>query len=78
MRTVFICHEGAILNQRVLPRWLNSFSELVGIIVLRETKKRVWQRICAEMRRNAIFFKQRNLLTLNGKKFPEMVLEWRL
>jgi hypothetical protein len=51
MKTLLICHDGAGLDQHGLTRWLASFSELVGVIVLRETRQRVWQRIRREIQR---------------------------
>src|SRR5271166_1834722 len=33
MKTLLICHDGAPLDQVVLARWLNSFSNLVGLVV---------------------------------------------
>jgi hypothetical protein len=51
MKTLLICHDGAALDQHGLGRWLASFSELVGVIVLRESRRRVWQRMRREIRR---------------------------
>jgi folate-dependent phosphoribosylglycinamide formyltransferase PurN len=51
MRTLLICHDGAHLDQIALARWLASFSQLAGVVVLRETKKRGWRRIRREIRR---------------------------
>lgn len=51
MRTVLICHEGAALDERGLASWLASFSELAGIVVLRETGQRMRQRIRREVKR---------------------------
>jgi peptidoglycan/xylan/chitin deacetylase (PgdA/CDA1 family) len=51
MRTLIIFHEGAKLDEIGLTRWLGSFSQLVGIVVLRETKQRVWRRIRRELKR---------------------------
>lgn len=51
MRTLLICHEGAELDREGLARWLASFSDLVGIIVLREKPQRMWRRIKREMKR---------------------------
>lgn len=51
MKTLLICHEGARLDRYGMSRWLSSFSELVGIIVLRETKKRMRKRIRREIER---------------------------
>jgi hypothetical protein len=51
MRTVLICHEGATLDRRGLARWLASFSDLSGIVVLRETGQRMRRRIQREVKR---------------------------
>jgi methionyl-tRNA formyltransferase len=51
MRTLLICHDGALLDQEGLAGWLASFSDLVGIVVLRETKGRAWRRVRREIRR---------------------------
>src|SRR5438045_9642842 len=51
MRTLLICHAGAALDEQALARWLASFSELVGVIVLREPKQRMWRRVKREWRR---------------------------
>lgn len=51
MRTVLICHEEANLTYKGLSRWLASFSDLVGIVVLRETTQRGCRRIQREIER---------------------------
>src|SRR5262245_62110702 len=51
LRTVLICHENAPLDSEVLARWLASFSHLSGIVLLRETRQRLWRRIRREVRR---------------------------
>jgi hypothetical protein len=51
MRTLLICHDGAQLDQVVLARWLNSFSTLVGIVVIQEPATRVWRRVRREIKR---------------------------
>ena len=51
MRTVLICHEDAALDREGLGRWLASFSDLVGIIVLREKKEQLWRRSKREWKR---------------------------
>lgn len=51
MRTLLICHEEEQLNRDVMPRWLASFSTLVGIVVLRETAQRKERRIQRELKR---------------------------
>jgi methionyl-tRNA formyltransferase len=54
MRTVLICHDGARLDQVGLANWLASFSHLAGVIVLREPRRRLWQRVKHECRRSGI------------------------
>lgn len=51
MRTFFICHQEEVLNREILPRWLASFSQLSGILVLRETRKQKRRRIQREFAR---------------------------
>lgn len=50
-RTLLICHEGALLDQDGLARWLNSFSKLTGIVLLRETGSRERRRVKRELDR---------------------------
>src|SRR5689334_22998272 len=51
MKTVLICHAGDRLNETGLARWMASFSELTGIVVLHETNRRMWKRIRREVKR---------------------------
>lgn len=51
MRTVLICHADDVLNREGLARWLASFSDLSGVLVLKETKKRLWRRVRREVKR---------------------------
>ena len=51
MKTLLICHDGAQLDQVILARWLNSFSELVGIVIVQEPSSRMWQRVRREVKR---------------------------
>lgn len=51
MRTLLICHEGALLDQDALARWLASFSDLVGVVVLRERGQRKFKRVRREIGR---------------------------
>ena len=52
MKTLLICHEDSALDREVIPRWLASFSDLVGVVVLSEPKSRRAQRIRREIRRS--------------------------
>jgi len=51
MKTLLICHEGASLDREALARWMSSFSDLAGIVVLRENKQRISRRIRREVKR---------------------------
>jgi folate-dependent phosphoribosylglycinamide formyltransferase PurN len=51
MKTLIICHDGAALDKEGLARWLASFSEVVGLVVLRETGKRARRRVSTEIKR---------------------------
>lgn len=51
MRTLLICHEGALLDAEGLARWLASFSHLVGLVILGETQTRMRRRIRREIKR---------------------------
>lgn len=54
MKTLLICHDDAKLDREGLARWLASFSDLAGIIVLHEKKHQIWRRIKREIRRVGI------------------------
>ena len=51
MTTLLICHDGARLDRIGIARWLASFSTLGGVIILRETKQRIWRRVRREIKR---------------------------
>lgn len=51
MKTLLICHSGEPVSRQGLSRWLASFSDLVGVIVLDEKKGRLRQRIRREISR---------------------------
>ena len=55
MKTLLICHDGAELDLVVMARWLNSFSSLVGIVIIQEPQSRVWRRIRREVKRIGTF-----------------------
>jgi len=48
MRTVLICHDETILARDGSPRWLASFSDLAGIIILHEQRGKFWTRVRKE------------------------------
>lgn len=51
MKSLLICHEGATLPRESLARWLASFTELAGILVIRESRQRQIKRIKREIAR---------------------------
>jgi hypothetical protein len=51
MRSVLICHEEDELNRAGLARWLGSFTDLAGIVALRETAVRKRKRVRREIER---------------------------
>jgi hypothetical protein len=51
MRTLLICHDDAPLDREGLVRWMASFSEVVGVVVIEEEPARMRQRIRRELRR---------------------------
>jgi Formyl transferase len=54
LRTVLICHHDEPLTAHGLARWLASFTDLAGLVVIHETKQRFWRRIRREIRRVGI------------------------
>jgi hypothetical protein len=54
MKTLLICHEDAALDREVIPRWLASFSDLAGVLVLKETGSRRRDRIRREISRSGL------------------------
>jgi hypothetical protein len=51
MKTVLICHAEAPIDREGLARWMNSFSELVGIVELLEPPERQRKRVKKELER---------------------------
>jgi hypothetical protein len=51
MRTLLICHEEDELNRVGLASWMTTFSDLAGVVVLRETRERKKKRIRREIDR---------------------------
>jgi hypothetical protein len=51
MRTLLICHHDAELDRDGLARWLESFSEFTGSVVIREPGSRLRRRIKREIER---------------------------
>jgi hypothetical protein len=50
MRTVLICHESEEFNRELVARWLASFSNLAGILLLKETRRQKLRRIRRQLR----------------------------
>jgi methionyl-tRNA formyltransferase len=51
MKSLLVCHHDAPLNREALARWLSSFSNLVGILVLQETRQQRFRRYRRELKR---------------------------
>jgi len=51
VKTLLICHHDEPLNRVGVARWLGSFSDLVGIVEIREPARRLRLRIQREIRR---------------------------
>jgi Formyl transferase len=52
VKTLLICHDEYPLDREAIARWLASFSDLVGLIVLSENKGQIWRRIQRELKRS--------------------------
>jgi Formyl transferase len=50
-RTVLICHHDEPLNCYGLARWLAAFTDLAGVVVIREPSARFWKRVKREITR---------------------------
>lgn len=50
-RVMLICHDGAELHSEGIARWIASFADLAGILVVREPGVAFWRRIRREIRR---------------------------
>ena len=51
MKTALICHDDDHLSRQALPRWMASFSEIVGIVSIAERREQKKNRIKRELRR---------------------------
>lgn len=51
MRTIFICEAGDTFAHEIFVPWLRSFSNLVGVIEIQDTRQRRWKRVRATWRR---------------------------
>jgi hypothetical protein len=54
VRTALICSERSVFNRRVLPAFLASFSDLAGVVVIRETTGNRWRPLKREWRRSRL------------------------
>ena len=54
MRTALICHHDNPLNREVLPRFMGTFSDLAGVVVIRERPGRMKKRLLFEWRRSRL------------------------
>jgi hypothetical protein len=51
VKTLLICHDDSALHREGLTRWLASFSQLSGILILHEGRRTIWRRAKRELRR---------------------------
>ncbi len=51
MRTVLICHHDSRVDCEGLTRWLDSFTDLVGVVILEEQPGRFYRRVRKEVSR---------------------------
>jgi len=56
IKSILICHEDSTFDVEGLSRWLASFSELKGIVILRERNDRKFKRIKREIGRSGLRF----------------------
>jgi len=73
-RTLLICQADCALDLEGLARWLASFSNLTGIVVLHGTKRQLWRRVRREVRRVGWL---RFLDVLAFRLYYKLALEWR-
>jgi hypothetical protein len=50
-RSVLVCHADSRLNREGIARWLASFTDLVGMIVIEEGRGQTWARVRREVKR---------------------------
>lgn len=55
-RSVLICHHDEPLNRYGLARWLAAFTDLAGVVVIREPNARFWKRVKREIKRVGLFW----------------------
>ena len=54
MKTLLICHSDSIISKKMISSWLQSFSDLSGIVIISETKNRFAVRVKHEIKRVGI------------------------
>jgi folate-dependent phosphoribosylglycinamide formyltransferase PurN len=54
MKTLLICHESSSFDRELLARWLQSFSNLVGLVCLQDPAVATWRRARREIKRVGI------------------------
>lgn len=54
MKILLICHESARFDEELLARWLHSFSDLVGLVLLQDSPTTKWRRVRREIKRVGI------------------------
>jgi methionyl-tRNA formyltransferase len=82
MRSVLICQSDADLVQAVMPRWLDGFTELAGILVIRDKASNRWRKLKKCVARDGILatldllafrLYQRAFLTKADRAFEQSV-----
>ena len=54
MRSVLICQHDAALVREIMPRWLSSFSDLAGIVVIRDNPAQRWKKLKRSIQRDGV------------------------
>jgi folate-dependent phosphoribosylglycinamide formyltransferase PurN len=54
LRTVLICHDGDAFDQQGLARWMASFSNLAGMVIIQERSGQVGRRVKREVVRSGL------------------------
>lgn len=55
MRSVLICQHDASLVREIMPRWLHSFSDLAGIVVIRDQNSQRWKKLKRSIQKDGLF-----------------------
>lgn len=55
MRSVLICQHDASLVREIMPRWLHSFSDLAGIVVIRDQSSQRWKKLKRSIQKDGVF-----------------------